>query len=240
MPQTRPSTVLFGEISGARRSAAEQSPTEVRAGVAEERADQNVDHDPVAVRRVAQQNRMRDGKADPTSPRAGSAAIASVGRRRSLRQSTARNVTGTLATAAPISACSPPSWAATHIPTTAATATTVHRPPLRQHRRELDDTSRAHHRRPPPSRPGHRSPRKRSPPTAAGIATRIRPTRSELLRARRDAVVLASPQRGPRNRCGRPPADRSPPRAPLRTRAATAACVRGPRRRGRGGPGAAS
>ena len=59
---------MFGEIARRKRAAAEHTPAEIRAGVAEERADEHVDHDPLALRQSAQHHRMREREADPVDP----------------------------------------------------------------------------------------------------------------------------------------------------------------------------
>ena len=61
---SRPSTVLLGEIA-ARAAGAEHPPAEVRAGVAHEGADEDVDHHPLAVRQPAQQHGVGEREADP-------------------------------------------------------------------------------------------------------------------------------------------------------------------------------
>ena len=60
-----PSTVLLGEIDGASGRVPKRAPAEVGAGVADERPDEHVDDDPVAVGQVAQQHGVREGQADP-------------------------------------------------------------------------------------------------------------------------------------------------------------------------------
>ena len=55
-------------MRGRERTAAEQPPAEVGAGVAEERADEHVDHDALPVRQSAQQHRVGEREADPVDP----------------------------------------------------------------------------------------------------------------------------------------------------------------------------
>ena len=68
MPTPSPSHVLFGRDPRRQRRRADRAAAEVGAGVAEERADEDVDHDRVAVRQVAQHDRVADRQADPEDP----------------------------------------------------------------------------------------------------------------------------------------------------------------------------
>ena len=68
---TSPSTVLFGEIEGASGAATEQAATQIGAAVTDEGAHEYIDHDPPAVRQLAQQDGVRERQADPPDPEQG-------------------------------------------------------------------------------------------------------------------------------------------------------------------------
>ena len=70
MPIDQPLDGLVRRDPRRERAAAEHAPAEVGAGVADERADEHVDDDRVAVRQLAQQHRVREREADPVDARA--------------------------------------------------------------------------------------------------------------------------------------------------------------------------